>query len=85
MLVVSNGGKTTIGDFQAEKLGCVFYDLDEEVKKFFNVILEKFVNAGTLEKRARKRAEALGKIDGDRHNKVFSVIPIDLWIISRNF
>lgn len=46
---VSNVGKTTTGELLAEKLGYVFYDLDEEVKKYFNVTLEEFVNTGTLE------------------------------------
>lgn len=44
---VSNVGKTTTGELLAEKLGFVFYDLDEEVKKYFNVTLEEFVNSVT--------------------------------------
>lgn len=73
---VSNVGKTTTGELLAEKLGFVFYDLDEEVKKYFNVTLEEFVNTGTLEERDQKRAEVLEKIAGDRHNKVVAVTPI---------
>ena len=32
---VSNVGKTTIGKIMAEKLGYSFYDLDDEVKKYY--------------------------------------------------
>ena len=73
---VSNVGKTTTEALLAEKLGYVFYDLDGEVKKYFNVTLEEFVNTGTLEERDGNRAEVLGKIAGDRHNKVVAVTPI---------
>ena len=32
---VSNVGKTTLGTMLAKRLGYIFYDLDEEVKKNF--------------------------------------------------
>ena len=82
---LSNVGKTTTGELLAEKLGYVFYDLDEEVKKYFNVTLEEFVNTGTLEERDQKRAEVLEKIAGDRHNKVVAVTPIAYMDYIRKF
>ena len=33
---VSNVGKTTVGKQLAERLGYMFYDLDEEIKKYMN-------------------------------------------------
>ena len=47
---VSNVGKTTTGELLAEKLGYVFYDLDDEVKRYYDMTLEEFVNTGRLEK-----------------------------------
>lgn len=41
---ISNVGKTTIGGILAQKLGYVFFDLDEEVKKRHHITLEQFVN-----------------------------------------
>lgn len=37
---VSNVGKTTAGRILADKLEYDFYDLDEEVKKHYNMTLE---------------------------------------------
>ena len=54
---VSNVGKTTTGRLLAKVLDYIFYDLDEEVKQYFGVTLEEFVNTGTLRERDRKRGE----------------------------
>lgn len=73
---VSNVGKTTTGKLLSEKLGYVFYDMDEEVKRYFGITLEEFVNTGTLEDRDRKRSEVLCRIVLDKHDKVIAVTPI---------
>lgn len=45
---VSNVGKTTIGKLLAEKLNFSFYDLDEEIKKYYGITLEEFAHTGNL-------------------------------------
>ena len=42
---ISNVGKTTIGRIIAEKLGYDFYDLDEEIKKRYEMTLQEFVDS----------------------------------------
>ena len=37
-------GKTTIGRLLANKLGCQFYDVDEEVERYYNKPIEKIQN-----------------------------------------
>ena len=59
---VSNVGKTTIGEKLAQRLGYVFYDLDEEVKKYYDTTLEVFVNMGTLNERYKKRGLVISEI-----------------------
>ena len=73
---VSNVGKTSAGMLLAQKLGYDFYDLDEEVKKYYQVTLEEFVNTGTLWERDRKRGVVIDKILRKNHNKVFAISPI---------
>lgn len=51
---VSNVGKTTVGKILADKLKYIFWDLDDEVKRFYNTTLEEFVHAGTLALRDQK-------------------------------
>ena len=46
---ISNVGKTTVGKQLAERLGYMFYDLDEEIKKDMNMTLEEFANTFDLE------------------------------------
>ena len=41
---VSNVGKTTIGKLLAEKIKFSFYDLDDEIKKYYGITLEEFVH-----------------------------------------
>lgn len=64
---VSNVGKTTTGELLAEKLGYVFYDLDDEVKRYYDM---------TLEERDKKRSAVLRKIAEDTREKVVAVAPI---------
>lgn len=40
---VTNVGKTVTGKRLAEKLGCLFFDLDEEIKKRLQTTLEQFM------------------------------------------
>jgi shikimate kinase len=59
---ISNIGKTTVGEKLAKRLGVVFYDLDEEVKKYYDTTLEEFVNTGTLSERDKKRGLLISEI-----------------------
>ena len=73
---VSNVGKTTTGELLSRKLEYDFYDLDEEVKKFYNTTLEDFVNTGSLEERDWKRGRVIDMVMRKKGNKVFSITPI---------
>ena len=43
---VSCVGKSTVGEILAKKLGYKYFDLDDEVKKYFNTTIDNFVNTG---------------------------------------
>ena len=73
---VSNVGKTTIGEKLARRLGYVFYDLDEEVKKYYDTTLEEFVNMGTLNERDKKRGLIISKIMESSLDKIIAVSPV---------
>ena len=73
---VSNVGKTTAGRILADKLEYDFYDLDEEVKKHYNMTLEEFVHIGTLYERDRARGFVIDKIMKSEGNMVFCITPI---------
>lgn len=73
---VSNVGKSTIGEILAHKLGYDFYDLDDEVKKYYKTSLEDFVNTGTLQERDQKRGIVIAEIMKKHGNKVFTITPI---------
>ena len=73
---VSNVGKTTTGKLLAQRLGYAFYDMDEEVKRYFNTTLEEFVKTGTLEERDKKRSIVLERISKSPDDKVVAVTPI---------
>ncbi len=73
---VSNVGKTTVGKKIAKRLGYMFYDLDDEVKKHYNTTLEVFVKSGTLNERDKKRGIVIRKIMNNPVNKVFAISPI---------
>lgn len=50
-------GKTTIGRHLAARLGCSFYDLDEEVEKFYGAPIERLQERfGTMEVFRKKSA-----------------------------
>lgn len=73
---VSNVGKTTVGEKLAWRLGYVFYDLDDEVKKYYDTTLEAFVKSGTLNERDKKRGIVIREIMNNPVNKVFAISPI---------
>lgn len=53
-----------------------FYDLDEEVKKEFQMTLEKFVHIENLRWRDQKRGRIIKKILSKEENMVFVISPI---------
>ncbi|MDW7663015.1 MAG: shikimate kinase [Bacillota bacterium] len=73
---LSNVGKTTIGEKLAQRLGYVFYDLDEEVKKYYDMTLEEFVNTGSLNERDKKRGFVISEIMESSQNKIIAITPI---------
>ena len=73
---ISNVGKTTIGTILAKELGYSFYDLDEEVKKEFQMTLEEFVHTENLRWRDQKRGRIIKKILSKEENMVFVISPI---------
>ena len=73
---VSNVGKTTVGKQLAERLGYMFYDLDEEIKKYMNMTLEEFTNTSDLEWRDRKRGIVMKHILDLNEELVLAVTPI---------
>ncbi len=75
-------GKTTTGKILAEKLGYDFYDLDDEVEKYCNMTIDKFVRTGWLYERDKTRGIVIGNVLNEPGNKVFAIAPI---YYSRNF
>lgn len=73
---ISNVGKTTIGTILAKELEYSFYDLDEEVKKEFQMTLEEFVHTENLRWRDQKRGRIIKKIISKEENMVFVISPI---------
>ena len=73
---ISNVGKTTIGTILAKELGYSFYDLDEEVKKEFQMTLEEFVHTENLRWRDQKRGRIIKKILAKEKKMVFVISPI---------
>ena len=53
-----------------------FYDLDEEVKKEFQMTLEEFVHIENLRWRDQKRGRIIKKILSKKENMVFVISPI---------
>ena len=73
---ISNVGKTAIGTILAKELEYSFYDLDEEVKKEFQMTLEEFVHTENLRWRDQKRGRIIKKIISKEENMVFVISPI---------
>lgn len=53
-----------------------FYDLDEGVKKEFQMTLEEFVHIENLRRRDQKRGQIIKKILSKEENMVFVISPI---------
>ncbi len=75
---ISNVGKTVTGEKLAEKLKYSFLDLDEEIKKRFQITLEKFMHDYPY---PHERYRIKGKILRDllneyKDNRVIAVSPI---------
>ncbi len=81
---VSNVGKTTTGVKLAEKLNYMFIDLDEEIKRRFQMSLEEFMqeNPYTFERSKVKGKILKDLIEENKDNTVIAVSPI--WY-ARNF
>lgn len=60
----------------AEKLGYSYFDLDDEVRKYYGITLEQFVNTGNLFFRDARRTEVMKKIAGLKNDKVVAVTPM---------
>lgn len=73
---VSCVGKTTVGKIVANKLGWHFYDLDDEVKKYYHCTLEKFVNSGTRYERDEKRIKVVKRLIHKDGNKIIAITPM---------
>lgn len=73
---VSNVGKTTIGKLLAEKIKFSFYDLDDEIKKYYGITLEEFVHTENLRWRDQKRGQIINKILKLDENMVLAITPI---------
>ena len=59
---VSNVGKSTSGKMLANRINYHFYDLDEEVKKEYQMTLEEFVGTENLRWRDQKRGRVIKKV-----------------------
>ena len=73
---ISNVGKSTVGKLIAHKLNFDFYDLDDEIKKKYDITLEEFVSTGSLQERDKKRCRLLRTLVKKSGNKVVAVTPL---------
>ena len=84
-------GKTTIGTKLATLLNCSFFDLDDEIEKFFSMPIEalqnKFLTAYSFREEASKALDNLLKNE-DTQNSVIALPPSGLmhryWRIIKN-
>ena len=73
---VSNVGKSTIGRMLAKELEYSFYDLDEEVKRKFQINIDEFVHMENLRWRDRERGQIIKEILSKKENMIFAISPI---------
>ncbi len=60
---VSNVGKSTIGEALGRKLGFKFFDLDDEIKKYYNLTMEDFQKIYFYSnERSKKKGKVLKRI-----------------------
>ena len=73
---VSCVGKTTIGSMVALRLGCSFFDLDQEIEKFFATSIERLLNRFlTIHSFRNEAAKALIDVLG-RHDSRDCVVAL---------
>ncbi|MDO5812049.1 MAG: shikimate kinase [Bacillota bacterium] len=74
---ISNVGKTTTGMLLAKRLNYQFYDMDEEIRKYYHTTTIGFVNRyKNLEDRDQRRAKLLKRLLKGKDNVVVAVTPI---------
>lgn len=73
---VSNVGKSTVGKLLTHKLNFAFFDLDDEIKKKYDITLEEFISTDTLQERDEKRCHLLRTLVKKFGNKVIAVTPL---------
>ena len=73
---VSNVGKTTVGKMLGKRLNIPFFDIDDEIKKYYAITLEEFVHIGTIIERDEKRGKLIGKILESEQQGVIAVSPM---------
>lgn len=75
---VSNVGKTTIGRILADKLGYRFYDIDDEIKSFYEYRnIDAFIKANPYAtERDQKRGYIIEQLVKRDDDKVIAVPPI---------
>lgn len=79
---VSNVGKSATGKLLAERIGYKYYDLDDEIKKKHQMLLEEFVHTRNLRWRDQQRGVVIKKVLSKDENMVFAITPISY---SHNF
>ena len=77
---ISNVGKTTVGKLLAKKLNYQFYDMDEEIRKYYHTTNIGFINRyKNLEDRDQRRAKLLKRLLKNKDHVVVAVTPISFF------
>lgn len=77
---ISNVGKTTVGKLLAKKLNYQFYDMDEEIRKYYHTTNIGFINRyKNLEDRDQRRAKLLKRLLKNKNHVVVAVTPISFF------
>ncbi len=77
---ISNVGKTTVGKLLAERLNYQFYDMDEEIRKYYHTNNIGFINRyKNLENRDQRRAKLLKRLLKNKDHIVVSITPISFF------
>lgn len=58
------------------KIGVSFYDLDEEIKKSYEITLEAFIKIGAIRERDCIRGHIIGRIIKNEQNCVIAISPM---------
>ena len=74
---ISNVGKTTVGKLLAKRLNYQFYDMDEEICKYYHTTNIGFINRyKNLEDRDQRRAKLLKRLLKNKDHVVVAITPI---------